>query len=44
MARFVGPYHEACARLHRRRYGPPIGMSNRFWMGQPRMMFSELER
>jgi len=43
-ARFVGPYREACARLHHRRYGPVIRMSNRFWMGQPRMMFSELER
>jgi uncharacterized protein (DUF2236 family) len=44
MVRFVGPYREACARLHHRHYGLPIGMSNRFWMGQPRMMFSELER
>jgi uncharacterized protein (DUF2236 family) len=43
-ARFVGPYRDACARLDQRRSGPLIGMNNRFWMGQPRMMFSELER
>ncbi len=43
-ARFVGPYRDACARLDHRRSGPLIDMSNRFWMGQPRMMFSELER
>ncbi len=41
IGRWVGPYHEACARLERR---PEIGWltqtSNRFWMGQPRLMFS----
>jgi uncharacterized protein (DUF2236 family) len=42
--RFVGPYREARARLLDRRVGPLIGLSNRFWMGQPRMMFSEGER
>lgn len=43
-ARFVGPYRDACARLDHRHAGPLIRASNRFWMGQPRMMFSELER
>jgi uncharacterized protein (DUF2236 family) len=43
-ARFVGPYRDACARLDDRHAGPLIRTSNRFWMGQPRMMFSELER
>jgi uncharacterized protein (DUF2236 family) len=42
-ARFVGPYRAALARLDGRRSGPLIGMNNRFWMGQPTMMFSELE-
>jgi uncharacterized protein (DUF2236 family) len=39
--RFVGPYHEATDRLH----GCPVSAltraSNRFWMGQPRMMFAK---
>jgi len=39
--RFVGPYQEACARLSGRRGGLLIGASNRFWMGQPRMMFAK---
>jgi uncharacterized protein (DUF2236 family) len=39
--RFVGPYQEACARLSGRRVGPLIRASNRFWMGQPRMMFAK---
>jgi uncharacterized protein (DUF2236 family) len=42
--RFVGPYREARARLLGRQPGPFIRLSNRFWMGQPRMMFSEPER
>jgi len=41
--RFVGPYREACARLSERRVGPLIRASNRFWMGQPRMMFAQPE-
>ncbi|MBW4027672.1 MAG: DUF2236 domain-containing protein [Acidobacteria bacterium] len=40
-ARFVGPYHEAVARLMARNVGPVVRWSNRFWMGQSRMMFSE---
>lgn len=39
--RYVGPYHEARARLSGRRAGPVIQASNRFWMGAPRMMFEE---
>ena len=42
--RFVGPYHEARGRLLGWQPGPLIGLSNRFWMGQPRMMFSEPDR
>lgn len=37
--RFVGPYQEAVARLAGRRSGPTTKLSNRFWMGQPYMMF-----
>jgi len=44
LLRFVGPYFEARARLHGRHVGPLVGLSNRFWTGQARMMFSELER
>jgi uncharacterized protein (DUF2236 family) len=43
VVRFVGPYREARARLLGRRVGPLIGLSNRFWMGEPRMMFAERE-
>jgi uncharacterized protein (DUF2236 family) len=44
VARFVGPYREAQARLRDRRPSPTVGLSNRFWIGQSRMMFSELGR
>lgn len=44
VARFVGPYREAQARLRDRGPGPTVGLSNRFWIGQSRMMFSELVR
>jgi uncharacterized protein (DUF2236 family) len=37
--RFVGPYQEANARLHARPANVLTLASNRFWMGQPRMMF-----
>jgi len=37
--RFVGPYQEATARLHGRSATPLTRASNRFWMGQPHMMF-----
>ncbi len=36
--RYVGPYHEACARLQHRGVGPLTRASNRFWMGQSRML------
>jgi hypothetical protein len=39
--RFVGPYQEATARLRARRVNLLTLASNRFWMGQPRMMFSQ---
>jgi uncharacterized protein (DUF2236 family) len=42
--RFVGPYQEAKARLLARRVNVLTRISNRFWMGQPRMMFAEPER
>jgi len=42
--RFVGPYQEAKARLLARRVNALTRASNRFWMGQPRMMFAETER
>jgi uncharacterized protein (DUF2236 family) len=42
--RFVGPYQEARARLLGRQVDPLTRASNRFWMGQPRMMFAKPER
>jgi uncharacterized protein (DUF2236 family) len=39
--RLVGPYQEAMARLLGRRVNALTLTSNRFWMGQPRMMFAE---
>jgi uncharacterized protein (DUF2236 family) len=39
--RFVGPYHEACARLLNKNPGPLIRRSNQFWIGEPRMPFAE---
>ncbi len=38
--RFVGPYHEARARLRGKSPGPFTRKSNRFWMGQPRLLFA----
>jgi uncharacterized protein (DUF2236 family) len=40
-ARFVGPYQEAVGRLDGRGITALTCASNRFWMGQPRMMFAE---
>jgi uncharacterized protein (DUF2236 family) len=40
--RFVGPFHEAEARLRGRSPGPLARRSNRFWMGQPRLLYSNL--
>ena len=36
--RYVGPYQEARARLQARSVGLLTRASNRFWMGQPRML------
>jgi uncharacterized protein (DUF2236 family) len=41
--RYVGPYQEARARLLGRRVDPLILASNRFWMGQPRMLLAKPE-
>jgi uncharacterized protein (DUF2236 family) len=39
--RFVGPFHEARARLAHRSPGSATRASNRFWIGESRMPFSE---
>jgi uncharacterized protein (DUF2236 family) len=41
VVRYVGPYQEATARLMGRPVNPLTRASNRFWMGQGRMMFAE---
>ncbi|MGC2637881.1 MAG: oxygenase MpaB family protein [Acidobacteriaceae bacterium] len=41
MMRFVGPYHEALARLRGRNPGLVARATNRFWIGQPALPFSE---
>lgn len=38
--RFVGPWHEAQARLAGRRAGPLTRLSNRFWIGQMVLPFA----
>ncbi len=40
--RFVGPFHEAEARLRGRSPSLLIRKSNCFWMGQPRLLYSQL--
>ncbi len=40
MLRFVGPFHEAKARLSGRSPGMLTRKSNLFWMGQPRLLYS----
>jgi hypothetical protein len=42
LLRFVGPFHEAEARLCGRSPGPLTRGNNRFWMGQPRLLYSQL--
>jgi uncharacterized protein (DUF2236 family) len=37
--RFVGPWHEAQARIADRRAGTVARLSNRFWIGEPKMPF-----
>ncbi len=44
LLRFVGPYHEAEARLRGRTPGPLTRRSNLFWMGQPRLLYPQLSR
>jgi len=39
--RFVGPWHEATARLRGRDVGPVSRLSNRFWIGEPLLPFAE---
>jgi uncharacterized protein (DUF2236 family) len=39
--RFVGPFHEARARLTYRNPGPATRASNRFWIGESRMPFGD---
>ncbi len=41
--RLVGPFWEARSRMQHRAPGLITQASNRFWMGQPRLMFTELE-
>lgn len=40
--RFVGPWHQAQARLAGRRAGPLTRLSNRFWIGQMLLPFEEV--
>ena len=40
MLRFVGPFHEAEARLRGRSPNMLTRKSNRFWMGEPRLLYS----
>jgi uncharacterized protein (DUF2236 family) len=40
--RFVGPFHEAEARLRGRSPGLLTLTNNRFWMGQPRLLYPQL--
>ncbi len=42
--RYVGPFHEAEARLRGCAPGAFTRRNNRFWMGQPRMLYPELWR
>lgn len=44
LLRFVGPFHEAQARLRGQSPGPLTRESNRFWMGQPRLPHPELSK
>ena len=42
LLRYVGPFHEAQSRLRGRAPGPLTRRNNIFWMGQPRLLYSEL--
>lgn len=39
--RFVGPYHEATARLQGRAPGRFVQSSNRFWMGRSQLLYAD---
>lgn len=41
MIRFVGPWHEAQARLREKNPSLPAELGNRFWIGQPRLPFGD---
>ncbi len=41
--RFVGPWHEARARLANRHAGVLTSLNTRFWIGQPRLPFGDVE-
>jgi len=41
---FVGPWHEAQARLAGRRAGPVARLGNRFWIGQTALPFAQASR
>lgn len=42
LLRYVGPYHEAHARLRGSRPGMLVRRSNMFWMGQPQLLHAGL--
>jgi uncharacterized protein (DUF2236 family) len=42
LLRYVGPFHEAQSRLRGHPPGPLTRRNNRFWMGQPRLLYPEL--
>jgi uncharacterized protein (DUF2236 family) len=44
MVRFIGPYHEARARMAGQRCGILAQLSNRFWIGEARLPFAVLGR
>jgi len=41
VVRFIGPWHEAADRLQGKRPGMVARLSNRFWIGEPCLPFSE---
>jgi phosphatidylserine/phosphatidylglycerophosphate/cardiolipin synthase-like enzyme len=42
--RFIGPWHEAQARMQGRPAGTLARLSNRFWLGQPLLPFAGDDR
>jgi len=41
VVRFIGPWHEAKARLSGQRIGAVVRNTNRFWIGQPQLPFAD---